>query len=423
MPVRNCSENGKPGYKWGDTGKCYVYTSNDPKSRERALTQARAQGLAARLNGYEEKSMPEPELEISLEDIQKSLDEWFRENWVDLSRPKPGGGFEPCGRADASTGKYPKCVPASRAARMTPEQIRSAIQRKRRAESTQRREDKKPIYVSTEKAMKNVPTNPALYARVKAEAKRKFDVYPSAYANAWLVREYKRRGGGYRTVNKSIDFSKVAEDLAEEEAMLAQVLIAIARRYGKFDEDGTGIWAGYEPAEENDDAEIGVKCANCVLYEGDGVCKVIAQQVEDNGKCRFAVIPDGVVQMESEMEEEDEMEDETEDEMGNAVESENEEEDDMEEEDSTESDLSPIQQAQYEALEQIVEVHGKWDQSAKANGAHYAPADKNPFVKQGMICANCVFYEGGRGCEIVSGEIEPNAICKLWIIHEKYIQE
>ena len=41
------------------------------------------------------------------------------------------------------------------------------------------------------------PTNPALYARVKAEAKRKFDVYPSAYANAWLVRTYKKRGGGY----------------------------------------------------------------------------------------------------------------------------------------------------------------------------------------------------------------------------------
>ena len=45
---------------------------------------------------------------------------------------------------------------------------------------------------------KNVPTNPKLYARVKAAAKRKFDVYPSAYANAWLVREYKKRGGGYR---------------------------------------------------------------------------------------------------------------------------------------------------------------------------------------------------------------------------------
>ena len=39
--------------------------------------------------------------------------------------------------------------------------------------------------------------NKALYSRVKAEAKRKFDVYPSAYANAWLVKTYKKRGGTY----------------------------------------------------------------------------------------------------------------------------------------------------------------------------------------------------------------------------------
>ena len=41
------------------------------------------------------------------------------------------------------------------------------------------------------------PKNPALYARVKAAAKKKFKVYPSAYANAWLVREDKKRGGKY----------------------------------------------------------------------------------------------------------------------------------------------------------------------------------------------------------------------------------
>ena len=46
---------------------------------------------------------------------------------------------------------------------------------------------------------KSTPTNKALYARVKAAAKRKFAVYPSAYANAWLVREYKKRGGKYRS--------------------------------------------------------------------------------------------------------------------------------------------------------------------------------------------------------------------------------
>lgn len=50
-------------------------------------------------------------------------------------------------------------------------------------------------------AKRNEPTNKALYNRVKAEAKKKFKVYPSAYANAWLVKTYKKRGGGYRSVS------------------------------------------------------------------------------------------------------------------------------------------------------------------------------------------------------------------------------
>ena len=47
------------------------------------------------------------------------------------------------------------------------------------------------------------PTNPKLWSRAKAEAKKKFKVYPSAYANSWLVREYKKRGGGYRVQKSS----------------------------------------------------------------------------------------------------------------------------------------------------------------------------------------------------------------------------
>ena len=43
---------------------------------------------------------------------------------------------------------------------------------------------------------KNVK-NKALYSRVKSEAKRKFDVFPSAYASAWIVKTYKKRGGTY----------------------------------------------------------------------------------------------------------------------------------------------------------------------------------------------------------------------------------
>jgi hypothetical protein len=41
------------------------------------------------------------------------------------------------------------------------------------------------------------PSNPELYARVKAEAKKKFDRWPSAYGSSWLVKEYKKRGGSY----------------------------------------------------------------------------------------------------------------------------------------------------------------------------------------------------------------------------------
>lgn len=131
------------------------------------------------------------------------LGKWFDEEWVDISRPKKGGGFEPCGRSDADSGKYPKCVKKSVAMRMTAEEIDSAVRRKRRAETLEVRDENKPINVTTFKS-ENVPTDAELYARIKDEAKKKFNVYPSAYANAWLVREYKKRGGGYR-VEKDAD--------------------------------------------------------------------------------------------------------------------------------------------------------------------------------------------------------------------------
>lgn len=91
--------------------------------------------------------------------------------------------------------------------------------------------------------------------------------------------------------------------------------------------------------------------------------------------------------------------------------------------DSTEAGLNERQMMQYETYESIVENFGMFDQSSNANGAHYAPASANPFKDAGLICSNCVFYEGGGGCEIVSGDIEPNAICKLWIIPEKLLNK
>jgi len=51
-------------------------------------------------------------------------------------------------------------------------------------------------------APKNV-ANPSLYAKAKAKAKAKFDVYPSAYANAYMVKEYKKMGGKYTGAKKA----------------------------------------------------------------------------------------------------------------------------------------------------------------------------------------------------------------------------
>jgi hypothetical protein len=45
---------------------------------------------------------------------------------------------------------------------------------------------------------KNIPTNPEKWSYYKGQAKKKFDVYPSAYANAWAAKMYKKAGGGWR---------------------------------------------------------------------------------------------------------------------------------------------------------------------------------------------------------------------------------
>jgi hypothetical protein len=62
---------------------------------------------------------------------------------------------------------------------------------------------------------------------------------------------------------------------------------------------------------------------------------------------------------------------------------------------------------------------GEWDKGIGADGAHYVPASANPDAGRGLICANCVFYRGVNGCGIVRGEIEPKAVCRLYIIPEE----
>jgi hypothetical protein len=159
--------------------------------------------------------------------MNEDLNKWFKEKWVNIGK-KVDGKHPPCGTSGEKSG-YAKCVPAAKAAGMSKKEKESATRRKRAAQNDADRggkdskgQGKTPIYVSTKpknEAMnieerlnlfleKNCPTDAGKWAASKAAAKSKFDVYPSAYANGWAAKNYKSKGGGWKTCSESIELSE-----------------------------------------------------------------------------------------------------------------------------------------------------------------------------------------------------------------------
>jgi len=84
--------------------------------------------------------------------------------------------------------------------------------------------------------------------------------------------------------------------------------------------------------------------------------------------------------------------------------------------------LTPRQRMMYDKFEWIAETLGPWDGGVGPDGAHYMAPSDNPFAAEGLNCANCVFYLGGGGCEILDMPVEANGVCKLWIIPERALE-
>jgi hypothetical protein len=55
---------------------------------------------------------------------------------------------------------------------------------------------------------KNVPTSPEKWAQAKSQAKAKFDVYPSAYANGWAAKKYKEMGGSWKSMKEEVELDE-----------------------------------------------------------------------------------------------------------------------------------------------------------------------------------------------------------------------
>jgi len=145
--------------------------------------------------------------------VSEDLRKWF-------SKTDPEGGWKrinskgeaigPCAREPGEP--KPKCMSNEKRASLTKKERASAVATKRRHDPNPERKGA-PINVSNfgkgkisedmkKLDEKNVPTSPEKWAQAKAQAKAKFDVYPSAYANGWASKKYKEMGGGWKSVSE-----------------------------------------------------------------------------------------------------------------------------------------------------------------------------------------------------------------------------
>jgi hypothetical protein len=129
------------------------------------------------------------EHEMDAEETMKSYhsDDEEMDKWDNVAKAC-WVGYEQRGMKDKGGRMVPNCVPVGKTYEMDVEM-----------------EKAKPKYEDFIKPRSggSEPSNPKLYARVVQAAKDKFDVYPSAVANSWVVQEYKRRGGTYKSESKT----------------------------------------------------------------------------------------------------------------------------------------------------------------------------------------------------------------------------
>jgi hypothetical protein len=120
-------------------------------------------------------------------------------------------GYEQQGMKEKDGRMVPNCVPVKKS-----EEIDKA---------------KKPNYDEFIKPRSggSEPSNARLYAQIIREAKDKFDVYPSAVANSWVVQEYKRRGGKYKSEKREFS-TATRERMAESGTAMPDGSFPIANR-------------------------------------------------------------------------------------------------------------------------------------------------------------------------------------------------
>jgi hypothetical protein len=147
--------------------------------------------------------------------MQEDLRNWFNPNHPEGDWKRVNSKGEVVGDCAREPGEpKPKCMSRELRNSLTKKEKASAVRRKRKEDPNPERQGA-PINVTNKVNQdmeqldeKNKPTNPELWSRAIAQAKSKFDVYPSAYANGWASKWYKSKGGGWKTVSEAKEKSE-----------------------------------------------------------------------------------------------------------------------------------------------------------------------------------------------------------------------
>ncbi len=137
---------------------------------------------------------------------------------VEVDKQYKGCGCPTCKELNVDCPNCPVCQAEMNKARMANAPYEDA--QLDREDSAEIEMAAKPNYEDMIKPRRggSTPANPRLYAAVVQAAKDKFDVYPSAVANGWVVQEYKRRGGTYKAVDMNTEKRDYSTDARERMA-------------------------------------------------------------------------------------------------------------------------------------------------------------------------------------------------------------
>jgi hypothetical protein len=195
--------------KVSDVFKSIRFAKGEPRGKKHPSTDDEEHGTVGEMDFDQQLAHAKKRA------MQEDLRNWFNPNHPEGDWKRVNSKGEVVGDCAREPGEpKPKCMSKELRNSLTKKERASAVRRKREEDPNPERQGA-PINVTNkvnedmeQLDEKNKPTNPELWSRAIAQAKSKFDVYPSAYANGWASKWYKSKGGGWKTVSEAKEKSE-----------------------------------------------------------------------------------------------------------------------------------------------------------------------------------------------------------------------